>query len=154
MRAGNTYQIGGSGKTFKPGERVVLFMCPNGWSSQNNWVEVTFTRGTTKQIFFMHQYFNSSAGLNISYSPLYSSGSNSFAGVQMNSFYSADCRSMVLMVEDYHAQGSDVDFNDIIFSITDNLNNEEIKSFVPPIWAVGKKENGELSIFPSDDILK
>jgi len=155
MKAGNTYQIGGPGKSFKPGERVVLFMCPDGWSSQNNSVEVTFTNGTTKQIFFMHPYFNSSAGLNIRYSALYSSGNDSFAGAQMNSFYSADCRSMVLLVEDYHAQGSDVDFNDIIFSITDNLRNEEIRSFVPPVWAVGKdKDSGELLILPIEEVLK
>ena len=154
MRAGNTYQIGGAGKTFKSGERVVLFMCPDGWSSQNNRVEVTFTRGTTKQIFFMHQYFNSPAGLNINYSNLYSSGSDSFAGVQMNSFYAADCKSMVLCIEDYHAQGSDVDFNDIIFSISDNLDYHEITSFIAPKWAVERKENGELVIFESKDILE
>ena len=149
--AGNAYQIGETGKKFKPGERVVLFMCPDGWIPQNNRVEVTFSAGTTNQIFFMHKYFNEET--KIPYSSAYNKGNDSFAGVQINSFYSADCKSMVLCIEDWHMDGTDVDFNDIIFSLSDNLINAEITSFNVPVWAIGKKVNGELEILPSKDIL-
>ena len=100
----------------------------------------------------MHQYFNITT--NIPYSTAYRKGSDTFAGVQINSFYSADCKSMVLCIEDWHATGTDVDFNDIIFSVSDNLINSEVTNFVVPMWAVGKKDNGELEIMPSSDILK
>ena len=150
MKAGNTYQIGGAGKKFKAGTRVVLFMCPDGWSAQNNRVEVTFTTGTTKQIFFMHKGFNKET--KIPYASLY----GDFAGVQMNSFYSADCNSMALCIEDWHISGTDVDFNDIIFSVSDNLVHGKVTSFKAPEWAVGERIPGYsgLVIIPSADILK
>ena len=150
MVAGNTYRIGGDNKTFKAGTRVVLFMCPDGWSAQNNRVEVTFTSGTTKQIFFMHKGFNQETKIP------YSSDYGKFAGVQMNSFYSADCNSMALCIEDWHIKGTDVDFNDIIFSLSDNLVHEKVTSFVAPKWAVGERieENAGLIIVPTEDVLK
>jgi hypothetical protein len=149
MVAGNTYRIGGDGKTFKAGTRVVLFMCPDGWSSQNNRVEVTFNTGTTKQIFFMHKGFNKETKIP------YASAYGKFEGVQMNSFYSADCNSMALCIEDWHIKGTDVDFNDIIFSISDNLNHEKITGFKAPKWAVGEKIEGSagLVIVPTEDVL-
>ena len=148
---GGRYEIG-NGRIFQPGERVVLFMCPDGWKPQNNRVEVTYTSNIYYQINFMHKYFNKVT--NINYSPIYSAGSDSFAGVQFNSFYSADCKSMVLLIEDNHSANSDVDFNDVILSITDNRDGEAIKSFVAPKWAVGKdKDNGDLYILPIEKIL-
>jgi len=145
---GSTYQIGGDNKIFKPGTRVVLFMCPNGWSAQNNRVEVTFTTGTTKQIFFMHKGLNKST--NIPYAAAY----GKFAGAQINTFYSADCNSIVLCIEDYHMQGTDVDFNDVILSVSDNLKNEKVTGFVAPKWAVGERidDSGELVIIPTEDL--
>ena len=152
MVAGNTYQIGGDKKTFKAGTRVVLFMCPDGWSPQNNRVEVTFNTGTYKQIFFMHKGFNKETNIP------YASGYGNFAGVQFMSFYSADCNSMVLTVEDIHIQHqySDVDFNDVIFSVSDNLTHGKIMNFKSPKWAVGEKIDGNegLVILPTEDILK
>ena len=149
MVAGNTYQIGGDKKTFKAGTRVVLFMCPDGWSSQNNRVEVTFSAGTTKQIFFMHK------GLNKETKIPYATAYDKFAGVQMNSFYSADCNSMVLCIEDWHMKGTDVDFNDIIFAVSDNLIHGKISSFKAPKWAVGERieDNEGLVILPTEDVL-
>jgi len=150
MVAGNTYQVGGDNKTFKAGTRVVLFMCPNGWRPQNNRVEVTFTTGTTDQIFFMHKGFNKAT--NIPYARAY----GDFAGVQMMSFYSADCNSMALCIEDWHMNGTDVDFNDIIFSLSDNLVHEKVTGFEAPKWAVGERIEGKegLVIVPTEDILK
>jgi len=61
----------------------------------------------------------------------------------------------VVCIEDFHEQGSDVDFNDIIFSITDNENAQEISRFVPPKWAIGKKmEDGSLIIEETKDLLE
>ena len=150
MKAGNTYQVGGEYKTFKAGTRVVLFMCPDGWSSQNNRVEVTFSTGATKQIFFMHKAFNIETRIP------YATNYGKFAGVQIQSFYAADCNSIALCIEDWHMRGTDVDFNDIIFSITDNLKYEKVTSFAPPKWAVGEKIEGNegLVLLPTEDILK
>ena len=150
MKTGNTYQIGSAGKKFKTGDRIVIFMCPDGWNSQNNRVEVTFDAGTSKQIFFMHKYFNEIT--NIPYATSY----GDFNNVQMNSFYSADCRSMALCIEDWHITGTDVDFNDIIFSISDNLSHQEVSSFELPVWTIGEKIEGhsELNIVRTDEILK
>jgi len=150
---GTTYKIGGDqGITFKPGERVVLFMCPDGFSTQNNYVEVTYDAGSYDQIFFMHKYFNIATHINIS--PIYNNGSDSFGGVQFNSFYSADCKSMVLLVEDWLENDTDADFNDIILSISDNIEEKDIASFVIPYWTVGTDEGKDLIIFPSSDIQK
>jgi len=124
-------------------------MCPDGWSAQNNRVEVIFTTGTTKQIFFMHKGFNKET--KIPYAKEY----GDFAGVQMNSFYSADCNSMALCIEDWHMSGTDVDFNDIIFSVSDNLIHNKVTSFKAPEWAVGERIGGNtgLVIIPTEVIL-
>jgi len=156
MVAGNTYQVGGSNKTFKAGSRVVLFMCPDGWSPQNNRVEVTFNPGTYHQIFFMHKGFNKET--KIPYAP----GYGKFAGVQINSFYSLECNSVVLCIEDWHTYWGtntpDVDYNDIIFSVSDNLTHDKVTGFKLPKWAVGENVEGHesegLIILPTADILK
>ena len=144
----NVYQIGGVGKKFKAGDRIVLFMCPDGWSSQNNNVEVTFSAGGQKQIFFMHKYFNEVTKIP------YAASYGDFKNVQMNSFYSADCKSMALCIEDWHVTGTDVDFNDIIFAISDNITHREVTSFVPPVWAVGERIEGQsgLVIMKTEDL--
>jgi len=153
MAAKNTYRIGdgegnpNSGTLFSKGERVVLFMCPDGWSAQNNRVQVTFSKGTTNQIFFMHKYFNQILG--IPYSSLY----EDFKFCQINSFYSGDCRNMVLCIEDWHMVGTDVDFNDIIFAVSDNLQGDPVSRFVAPKWAVGAKEEGNPEIVLTENIL-
>ena len=152
MASKNTYRIGSGeanltgGTLFNKGDRVVLFMCPDGWSAQNNRVQVTFSKGTTKQIFFMHKYFNQK--LDIPYSSLY----EDFKYCQMNSFYSGDCRNMVLCIEDWHMNGTDADFNDIIFAVSDNLKGDPISRFVAPKWAVGAKNDGNPEIVLTEDI--
>ena len=155
MVPGNTYQIGGIGKTFHEGDRVVLFMCPDGFSPQNNRVEVTFNpgnNGNVKQIFFMHKYFNKQTGIK------YAAAYGDFAGVQIPTFYSASCESMVLCIEDIHTQNPslDMDFNDIIFSVSDNLDHTPVTSFELPQWTVGERYDnpGELEIVPTDEHLK
>jgi hypothetical protein len=94
----------------------------------------------------MHKYFNRQTG--VKYDNIFSQ----FAGQQMNGFYSADCKSMVFCVEDNHNAGSDCDFNDIIFSVSDNMLNHEVTKFKPPYWAVGKKDDGTLEIFETSKL--
>ena len=154
MVQGNTYQIGGLGKTFQKGDRIVLFMCPDGFNSQNNRVEVTFdpgANGNVRQIFFMHKY------LNIQTEIKYANGYGDFAGIQFMSFYSASCESTILCIEDIHTQHQylDLDFNDIIFTVSDNLEHKPVKGYDPPQWAVGERENnpGILEILPTEDLL-
>jgi len=154
MVPGNTYQIGGEGKTFQAGDRVVLFMCPDGFNSQNNRVEVTFdpgTNGNVKQIFFMHKYFNIQTNIR------YASGYGDFAGIQFVSFYSANCESTVLCIEDIHTQHQslDLDFNDVIFSISDNLTHDPVSGVEPPKWTVGERYDnpGQLEIILTEEHL-
>jgi hypothetical protein len=120
--APNTYRIGN--RKFNAGERVVLFMVPDGWSSQNNHVVLSF--GGWNQIFFTHK------GINLATGVPYGKAFGNFKGIQYNTFYAADCNSMVLFFEDNHNEGSDIDFNDIIFSVSDNIEANEITNFVLP----------------------
>jgi len=142
------------GKTFQKGDRIVLFMCPDGFNTQNNRVEVTFdpgANGNVRQIFFMHKY------LNIQTEIKYANGYGDFAGIQFMSFYSASCESTILCIEDIHTQHQylDLDFNDIIFTVSDNLEHKPVKGYDPPQWAVGERENnpGILEILPTEDLL-
>jgi hypothetical protein len=98
----------------------------------------------------MHKGFNKSTNIP------YASNYGKFAGAQINSFYSADCNSIVLCIEDWHMQGTDVDFNDVILSVSDNRDNAKVKGFVVPKWAVGEQIEGEngLVIIPTVDLLK
>ena len=157
MLPGNTYQVGALGQKFNAGDRVVIFMCPDSWKSQNNRVEVQFTENNNDQIFFMHKYFNEITKIR------YHSNFGDFKGQQVNSFYSADCSSLVLMIEDCHWQwsttassASDCDFNDVIFSLSDNLTNDKVTSFEVPYWAVGRKTDNpdQLIIFESSESFK
>ena len=96
----------------------------------------------------MHKGFNKSTNIP------YAAGYGKFAGAQINTFYSADCNSIVLCIEDWHMQGADVDFNDVILSVSDNLKNEKVTGFVAPKWAVGEQIEGEngLVIIPTEDL--
>ena len=147
MAAGNVYQIGKAGKKFKPGDRIVIFMCPNGWNEEYDRVEVTFSSGTNRQILFMHKYFNEKTKI------LYGESYGDFEGVQIMSFYSADCKSVVLGIEDT-ANGSDMDFNDIIFTVSDNTLHRAVTSFKAPAWAIGENIGGQngLAIVPTSEV--
>jgi len=154
MEKGSKYQIGGEGKTFQEGDRIVLFMCPNGFIAQNNRVEVTFdpgANGNVNQIFFMHKYLNIQTGIR------FANEWGDFAGVQMMSFYSANCESMVMIIEDIHTlhKELDFDFNDIIISVTDNLEDKPVTGFIPPKWTVSEKHDnpGFLEIMLTEEFL-
>ena len=151
---GQVTRIGGANKTFNIGDRVVLFMCPNSYNPTTKQVEVTFNpraAGNVKQIFFMHKYFNTQTGIKFNPALL------DFAGCQMMTFYAASCESMVFCVEDIHGvdQYADLDFNDIIFTITDNVEGKAASSFTPPKWAIGENINDgtELEILTTDCLL-
>jgi hypothetical protein len=139
---GNIYRIGKAGTKFMPGDRIVLFVSPHSYIPQNNHAEVSFNCKTFKQIFFMHKHFNIASEIPYHESPNY----GDFAGCQFMSFFSADCKSMVIHLEDWHARGivenmghngSDVDFNDHIFTILDNLDGISVNSFKLPYWTIG-----------------
>ena len=149
MAAGSVYQIGGAGKTFNKGDKVVIFMVPDGWNAQNNRVQVTFS-ASTQQLFFMHKGFNEKSKVT------YASNYGKFAGCQIASFYTGDCMSMVLCIEDI-ANGSDLDFNDIIFAVSDNIAGTKVTGFIAPKYAIFEKESGgvkDLEIIETKDILK
>jgi hypothetical protein len=130
LNPGETWPIG----NFKKGDKVVLFLVPNGWVSQNNRVQISFS--SWNQIFFTH------AGLNKGTSVGYNSAYRDFTGIQYNTFYSADCKSIVLFFEDNHST-SDVDYNDIIFSISDNGNGEQITDIELPKYTIISSDGGK-----------
>ena len=151
LTRGEVFEIDG-GRTFKKGERVVLFMCPDGFIPQNDHVMVTFNpgnNGNVNQIFFMHRHFNLQTGIR------YANAYGDFRGVQMMSFLSSDCGSMVVCIEDIHTQHVhlDTDFNDIIISISDNKDNYQVSRFELPKWTVGIID-GKLDIILTEDFLK
>ena len=156
LASGDVFQIGTT--EFNVGDRVVFFLSPDGY--QNNRPEVTITATTgTKQIFFMHKGINKATIVNGSNVTNYSAKYGAFAGVQFMSFFSGDCRSMVVCVEDWHrgsgSSDTDCDFNDIIFSITDNIDNVESTSFERPPLTVGKKTGSDdVEIFNTSDLFK
>jgi len=151
---GQVTPIGGN-KTFNNGDRVVLFMCPDSYNPTTKQVVVTFNpgaAGNVKQIVFMHKYFNARTG--IKFNPAL----GDFAGCQMMTFYAASCESMVFCIEDIHGahQYADLDFNDLIFTISDNISGNAASSFTPPKWAIGENINGGtgLEILTTDCLLK
>jgi hypothetical protein len=89
----------------------------------------------------MYKDFNSSSGI------IYSNSFNrvGFGNVQFQSFYSSDCSSIVFCVEDQHHFNNnstfvtDLDFNDVIFSISDNKDGGPVTKVVLPVWSVGQK---------------
>ena len=128
------YRIGGNSRTFKAGDKVVLFMVPNGWNAQNDRVEVSFSAGSWNQVFFMHKYFNLES--EVKYLPYEGFPAwGDYAGVQYNTFYDMECMTMVMFFEDNHSS-SDTDYNDVIISISDNINGEPITNFVLPKYAI------------------
>ena len=138
MKRLSTYQIG-DGK-FNVGDRVVLFVVPNGWSAQNNRVEYYYE----DHMFFMHRWFNSVT--KVPFSPQF----GDFKG-QFNTFYSADCKTIVLFFEDNHNLSSDTDFNDVIFSLTDNRNGEHISSIILPKYTIGADDYGRAVIYETEN---
>jgi len=132
LKAPNTYRIGTS--KFNAGDRVVLFMAPNGWRPQSDNVEVFFgTSSGTFQLFFTHK------GINANIRTSFDNWDNKFGNfkyIAHNSFYSADCRSLVLFFEDDYGRGSDLDYNDAIFTISDNVEDKEVANFKLPKYTV------------------
>ena len=122
-----TFQIG-NGK-FSAGDRVVLFMLPDAWSPQNNGVRIS--PNGYDRMFFTHTWFNLVTDI-----PYHSAFGN-FKGVQHNSFYSADCKSIVFFFEDKHSfAGVDTDYNDVIISISDNYEGKDIVNIVIPKYTI------------------
>jgi hypothetical protein len=116
----------------------------DGWSSQNNRVEVSLREGNWNQVFSTHCGINK--GTKVSYGNTYH---NDFKGIQHNAFYSADCSSIVMFFEDNHSSG-DVDYNDIVFSITDNKDKVEISKITPPKYAIVEEGGGPVLKLTSD----
>ncbi len=144
LKVGDTYQIGN--KKFNAGDRIVLFIAPDSWSSQNNQVEVSF--GSYNQIFFTH------AGINLSSGIKYHSNYGTFKGVQYNTFYSVDCKSIVMFFEDKHSSSPvDTDFNDCFFSITDNTTGNDAVNISLPKYAISV-ETGDPKIMETADLFK
>ena len=142
LEVNSTYQIG-KGK-FNAGDRVVLFMSPEGWSPQNNSVKLSFSG--YNQVFFTH------AGINLATNIPYHTSYGDFKGVQHNTYLSADCRSMVFFIEDKHSlTGADTDYNDVIFSISDNILDKNIENLVAPKYAI-KTVDGKPVIFESSSL--
>jgi len=134
LKAPNTYRIGN--RKYNSGDRIVLFMVPEGWKSQNNNVEVLFTpSGGTSQLFFTHKGLNSLTNV-----PFDNKFAN-FKGIGYNTFYSVDCKSMVMFFEDDYLRGSDLDYNDLIFTISDNIDSKDVINFKLPKYRVSS-ENG------------
>ena len=133
LQAPNMYRIGNG--TFNAGDRVVLFVVPNGWSSQNDRVEYYYE----DEMFFTHTGLNLDKDTGVGeFPPQF----GDFTG-QYNTFFSADCKSIVVFFEDNHNADSDTDYNDMIFSITDNLTGDDIINLVLPKWAIGLSEPEE-----------
>ena len=145
----SVYQIGGADHKFNKGDKVVIFMVPDGWSAQNNRVQVTF-KASTKQLFFMHKGFNTKSQIT------FASNYGKFAGCQIASFYTGDCMSMILCIEDI-ANGSDLDFNDIIFAVSDNTAGGRVTGFIAPKYTIFEDEPGgiqNLRIIPTAEVLE
>jgi len=75
----------------------------------------------------------------------------------MMSFYSANCNSVVLSIEDVHVQHSylDFDYNDIIFTVSDIKSFELVTGFELPKWTVEEKHDnpGFLEIMLTEEFL-
>ena len=144
LRSGNLregiYQIGGNNRTFNAGDKVVLFMVPDGWRSQNNRVEVTFGAGAWDQIFFTHQGINLSSG--VSY---YRTYREDFRGIQHNAFTAEECNSIVMFFEDNH-NSSDTDYNDVVIAITDNVTGALNTNIKLPKYTIKVGANGRPEI--------
>ena len=136
LTPGNTYQIGGHNRKFNAGDKVVFFMVPNGWNAQNNRVEVEFRAGAWNQVFFTHQYFNTTTG--VQYSNTFRSD---FRGIQHNTFVSTECNTIVMFFEDNHSS-SDTDYNDVIVSISDNITGDLNTKIKLPKYTIGVGDNG------------
>jgi len=153
MQAGDTYSFWADAdhkreREFKAGDRVIIFMCPDGYSSQNQKTIVKWT-GTTKRTFFMHKWINQQLG--ITYDSGYGTNDkDTYKYCQIATFFTADCQNTVLCIEDI-ANGSDHDFNDIIFSIADNPTGDAVTRFTAPKYTVGK-DNGKMFIAETENL--
>ncbi len=132
-----TFEIG----NFKKGDKVVLFIAPNSWVAQNSRVEVRYSG--TLQLFFTHPGLNKATG--VSYGANYH---QNFVGVQHNAFYSGDCKSIVMFFEDNHYSG-DVDYNDIVFSISDNTLGNDLSFINRPKHALITGDDGKPKLVES-----
>ena len=126
LTAGDTYLIKNynqANNKFGAGDRVVLFIIPDGWVSQNSRVE--FTTNQYNRPIFTDKELNISILKNF-VGNYY--GKDSFKGIQYNSFYSEECNSLVFFFEDLfdRASYSDLDYNDMVFAITDNPDDNSL----------------------------
>ncbi len=145
--AGNTYQIKNYNRAdskFEAGDRIVMFIVPDGWVSQNSRVE--FNTNQYNRPVFLDKDLNISTLKNF-VGNYY--GKDDFKGIQYNSFYSEECNSLVLFFEDLfdRANYTDMDYNDMVFAITDNPEiNVPIKSLRLPAYTLD--ENGQVIVTP------
>ncbi|MDR2038158.1 MAG: DUF4114 domain-containing protein [Bacteroidales bacterium] len=130
---------------FKKGDRVVFFLVQNGWVSQNNRVEIS-SSAWAQPIFMDHDINKSNPGL-WNYAQIGNAAPDNFKAIQHNTFYSEACKSVVLFFEDKYT-GTDLDYNDIIFSISDDIieNSEQgdVLKIKKPKYTVD--ENGDIGL--------
>jgi hypothetical protein len=137
--------------SFNKGDRVVLFLVPNGWKSQNSTIELETVYGQT--IFMDYDMNRNNVNfMNLAAGNAYNKPNiapDDFKGVQLNSFYSEACKSIVLFFEDIYNFNSDMDFNDVIFAIYDDTitdpNRTEILKIKKPKYTVDEEENISLT---------
>ncbi|GHT21656.1 hypothetical protein FACS189430_02080 [Bacteroidia bacterium] len=125
---------------FRKGDKVIMFMVPNGWNAQNDRVEVKFDNkdGNYPQIFFMNKELNRKTNPNIGLGH-----PDNFKGIQHNIFYSTSCHNLVMIIED-KIDWADLDYNDFVFTISDGTN--ETSNLKKPHFQVGLDESGDLVI--------
>ena len=140
LEPGSTSQIGGKNRKFNAGDKVVLFMAPDSWNSQNDRVEINFTAGAYDQIFFTNQHFN--LFTRVTYSNTFR---QDFRGIQHNAFTAEECNSIVMFFEDNH-NSSDTDYNDVIVSITDNTKGNLNTNIKLPRYTIKVGANGRPEI--------
>ncbi len=145
--AGRTYEMKNYNRAdgkFEAGDRVVMFIIPDGWVSQNSRVE--FRTDQYNRPVFIDKDLNLST-LKRFVGNYY--GKDDFKGIQYNSFYSEECNSLVLFFEDLfdRANYTDMDFNDMVFAITDNPEGSvAIKSLRLPAYTLNK--DGQIIVTP------
>ncbi|MDR2037526.1 MAG: DUF4114 domain-containing protein [Bacteroidales bacterium] len=118
LESGQTWQIKNYNRqdgNFNQGDRIVLFLAPNSWNSQNGWVNYT-NKGYTMPVFTDWKINQNDPNYSCDYN-------NNFSGIPYNTFYSVDCKSIVLFFED-KSTGSDKDYNDMIFSVMSQIDEE------------------------------
>jgi hypothetical protein len=129
-----------SDKKFKKGDRVVLFMVPNGWNAQSAKVNVKFDNKDSShpQIFFMDKEINRQTNV-----PFGAGYPAAYKGILHNLFYSTSCHNLVMIIEDT-AGASDLDYNDIVFTISDGT--DLTSNLEQPRFKVGLDGAGGLVI--------